>query len=220
MQDEKLKKNDFIELEYVGKIKDTGLVFDTNIEQEAKKINIDIKTRPFIICIGQNMILQSIDEFLIGKQIGKYTLELPPEKAFGKRNRALIKTMPLSVFRQHNIQPQAGMIFTFDNLLGKISAISGGRVIVDFNNPVAGKEVVYELNIKKKITKQEEKIKSLMSIFFKKEFPFSVDNKKLVIKAPGEMKNFIKLFKDKFKEILNLELEIEENNNKTSKGKR
>lgn len=244
-----LKKNDFIELEYTGKIKNTGDIFDTNIKEEAGKLKLDIKTRPLVICLGQNMILPAIDDFLIGKEVGKsYTLELIPEKAFGTRKKELIRTMPLSVFSKHNINPQQGMIFTFDNLLGRISAISGGRIIVDFNNPIAGKEVVYELKIKRKLTDEKEKIKSLMSAFFKKEFDFEIsklqeslildssqnskrilkskdfdDNqksdskkisgikpKKLIIKAEKEFIPLVEFFKEKFKEILSLDLKVEE----------
>jgi len=208
---QKLKKNDFVEIEYTGKTKD-GEIFDTNIEEEAKKINLDIKTRPLIICLGQNMILPSIDEFLIGKEIGEYILELFPEKAFGNRNRNLVKTMPLSVFSKHNIKPEKGMVFTFDDMFGKVLS-SGSRVIVDFNNPIAGKEVVYELKIKKIITDIDNEIKSLMLSFFRQEFQFEVKEKKLIIKLQKQdltIKPLIELFKEKFKEILNLELEVTE----------
>jgi len=203
-----LEKNDFIELKYTGRVKDTGLIFDTNIEEEAKKINLNIKTRPLIICIGQNMILPSIDRFLIGKEVGNYTLNLKPEEAFGTRKKELIKTMPLSVFDKHKVNPQPGMIFTFDNLLGKILSRTGGRVIVDFNNPLAGKEIVYELKVKRKITDEKEKIRALMLAFFRREFEFEIKNKKIEIKVPKEYKKFIEMFKPKFREILNLDLEI------------
>jgi len=209
-----LQKNDFVEIEYIGKVKD-GDIFDTNIEEEAKKIGVDIKTRPLIICIGQGMILPAIDEFLIGKEDGNsYTLKLPPEKAFGARKRELVKTMPLSVFNKHQITPQTGMVFTFDNLLGRISAVSGGRVIVDFNNPLAGKDVVYNLKIKRKLTDINEKIKTLMLTFFRKEFEYELKNKKLILKAELGFKKFIELFKKKFKEILDLELEVQKTEKK------
>jgi len=204
-----LNKNDFIEIEFTGKVKD-GEIFDTNLEEQAKKLGINVKTRPLVICIGQNMILPAIDNFLIGKAQGKYVLELAPEKAFGSRTRELIKIMPISVFLKHKINPQAGMVFSFDNMMGKISAVSGGRVIVDFNNPLAGKEVVYELNIKRKVTDEKEKAKSLMLALFGRELDFTVSNKKLVIEATNEMKKFIELFKGKFKEILSLDLEVKE----------
>jgi len=209
---EKLKKNDFVEIEYIGKIKETGEIFDTNVEKEAKKLNLNIKIKPLIICLGENMILPAIDNFLVGKEVGKsYTLTLPPEKAFGERKRELIKIMPMSVFRGQNITPRVGMVFSFDGLFGKISAVSGGRVIVDFNNPVAGKKVIYELKVKRKIKEMKEKVKALMLVFFKKEFPFDIKEKKLILKATEKEKKFLELFKEKFKEILGLELEAKEN---------
>ena len=73
---EKLKQNDFIEIEFTGKVRD-GDIFDTNIKEDAKKINLDIKTRPLIICIGQNMILPAIDERRMA-QIPGAAFFLPP----------------------------------------------------------------------------------------------------------------------------------------------
>jgi len=209
-EQKQLKKNDFVELHYIGKIKD-GDVFDTNIKEEARKIKLDIKSRPLVICLGQNMILPSIDEFLINKEVGKkYKLELEPEKAFGKRNKDLVKTMPLSAFSKHNVKPEKGMVFTFDSVFGKIIS-TGSRVMVDFNNPIAGKEVEYDLNIKRIVTDINEKIKALMASFFRKEFDFEIKEKKLIIKLKEESKEikaFIEIFKEKFNEILSLDLEV------------
>lgn len=209
MDENKIKKDDFIELEFIGKIKG-GNIFDTNIKEEAEKLNLNIETRPLIICIEQGMILPAIDEFLIGKERGRYELELSPEKAFGQRRRDLIKTMPSSVFKNQNIVPQAGMIFNFDNLLGRISAVSGGRVIVDFNNPLAGKMIIYELNVKRIINNLDEKIKFLILFFFRMDLKYELREKRLIVEAEKSFSKFIALFKPKFKEILDLELEIKE----------
>lgn len=209
-------KNDFIELEFTGRIKD-GQLFDTNIKEEAKKIDLNIKTRPLVICIGQGMILPALDEFLIGKDIAKYSVELGPEQAFGKRDFSLVKTIPLKVFIEQNVIPQPGMIFNFDNIFGKVAAVSGGRVIVDFNNPLAGKTVIYELNAKRKLTDEKEKVESLISFFLRKKLDFKLEDKKLIITSENKMKSFIELFKDKFKEILNLELEVKEIETKAGK---
>ena len=206
---EKLKKNDFIEIQYTGKVKD-GDIFDTNIPEQAKKINLEIKDRPLIICLGQGMILPAIDEFLIGKNAdAEYTLDLPSEKAFGKRRRELVKTMPISVFNQAKTKPQAGMVFAFDNMLGKITTVSGGRVIVDFNNPLAGKDVTYELKVKRILKDEKEKVEALIKTFFRKEFKFEIKEKKLILRADKKLIKFIEMFKPKFKEILDLELSVE-----------
>lgn len=203
----KIQKNDFVELEFTGKTEE-GNIFDTNIKQEALKIGIEIESRPLVICIGQNMILPSIDEFLEGKDLGKFILKLTPEKAFGARNREMIKIMPIKIFNEKQIIPKSGMVFQFDTLLGRISAVSGGRVIVDFNNPLAGKPVIYELNTKKILDNQEEKIKVLMSIFFGRILEFKIDAGKLIISVEANFAPLVEYFKPKFKEILNLELEI------------
>jgi len=212
------KKNDFIEIEFTGKVKN-GEIFDTNLKDEAKKINLEIETRPLIICLGQNMILPAIDEFLIEKEIGKYSLELESEKAFGIRNRSLIKTMPIKIFLEKKVYPEPGMMFEFDNVIGKVSAVSGGRVIVDFNHPLSNKTVVYDLNAKRIVEDEKEKTESLMRFMFRRKFDFDIKDRKLIIKSEAKMKPFFELFRDKFKEILNLDLEVLEETKKTEEKK-
>jgi len=207
---DKIQKNDFVEIQFIGKTKD-GEVFDTNIESEAKKINIDLKSRPLIICLGQGMILPAIDEFLIDKETEKdYTLDLSPKQAFGERSLEMRKIMPLSVFKRQNVYPELGMMFQFDNAIGKIISVTGGRVTVDFNNPLAGKEVIYDIKIKNKVSDVNEKAKSLMRFFFHQEFPFTIEGSKIILEVPKGFKFFVDYLKDKFKEILGLETEAKE----------
>ncbi|MEK6848449.1 MAG: FKBP-type peptidyl-prolyl cis-trans isomerase, partial [Nanoarchaeota archaeon] len=203
-----LQKNDFIELEFVGKTQE-GEIFDTNLKQEAEKIGLDIKTRPLVICLGESMILPVIDSFLIGKEGGNdYTLSLTPQESFGVRQRELVKIMPHSVFIKKDILPIQGQTYVFDTMLGKISAISGGRVTVDFNNPLAGKNVVYSLKIKKKITDIQEKAKTLVLAYFRFELPFEIKDKKIIFNVNAGFKPLIEHFKPKFLDILGLELEV------------
>ena len=78
-----LQKNDFIEMEFTGKIKD-GSVFDSNIKEDLEKLHEGhdhpVETKPLIFPLGQRMFLEGIDNFLIGKDIGEYEIELSPEK--------------------------------------------------------------------------------------------------------------------------------------------
>jgi len=209
---EKIKQKDFIEIEFTGRIKD-GDIFDSNIKEDLQKANLNIKPKPFIFSVGEKMFLESIDDFLIGKEIRKnYEIELQPEKAFGKRNANLVKVIPIKIFQQQQTPPQPGMAFNFDGQIGKIISVSGGRVITDFNNPLAGKTVVYKIKIKRKVIDINEKTKALIEFFTKKEFPFEIKQKekKLIIYADKELSQFLNMFKDKFKEMLGLELEVEE----------
>ena len=160
-----IKEKDFIEIEFTGKIKD-GEVFDSTIKEELEKLHVGhdhpVEAKPFIFCLGQEMFLKALDDFLIGKETGKeYEIELEPEQAFGKRNPSLIQRIPISVFREQKVNPAPGVVFNFDGRIGKTLTVSGGRVMVDFNHALAGKTLVYKIKILRKITDLNEKIKAL-----------------------------------------------------------
>ncbi|HLC86937.1 MAG TPA: FKBP-type peptidyl-prolyl cis-trans isomerase [Candidatus Nanoarchaeia archaeon] len=212
-----LKEKDFIEIEFTGRIKNTGEIFDTNIQEDLHSIGGDksgIKTKSFIFSLGQGMFLKGIDDFLIGKSDPEkpvnYNIELSPENAFGQRNPKLIQLVPIKVFYEHKIQPVQGKVFNFDGRVAKVLSVSGGRVIVDFNNLIAGKTVVYDIRILKKIEDLNEKIKSFINFLLGQEFKFEVKDKDVIIEVPKEMKNFVEVFEGKFKEIFNLSLKVKE----------
>lgn len=202
-----LKKKDFIEVEFTGKVKD-GEIFDSNIKKDLEKIGSKLEAKPFIFCLDESMFLSGIDDFLIGKDIGKYQIELEPEKAFGNRNSKLVQIMPMKIFQEHKVNPVQGAMFNFDGRVAKILSVSGGRVIVDFNNPLSGKIVVYNLNVLRKIDDLNEKIKSFNEFLFKRDFKFEAKDKKLTINVDKGFKQFVEMFKDKFKDIFDLELEV------------
>jgi FKBP-type peptidyl-prolyl cis-trans isomerase 2 len=204
-----LQKKDFIEIEFTGRIKD-GEVFDSNIKEDLKKLNPDANPQPLIFCLGEGMFLKGIDDFLIDKEIGKYNIELPSERAFGVRLSQLVQMIPMKIFASQKLNPRPGMAFNFDGRMAKVLAVSGGRIMVDFNHPLAGKNVIYEINVIKKIEDLNEKIKSLISFLFRRELNFSVENNKIILEVEKEMSKFAELFKEKFKDIFNLELEIKE----------
>ncbi|MGD9275771.1 MAG: FKBP-type peptidyl-prolyl cis-trans isomerase [Candidatus Pacearchaeota archaeon] len=206
----KLNKGDFIEIKFTGKIKDTDEIFDSNVEEDIKKSGLNLKSEPFIFALGEDMFLKGVDEFLIDKDLGEYSVELSPEKAFGKRDSKLINMVPSKVFKEQKLNPFPGAVFNFDGRMAKVLSVSGGRVMVDFNNPIAGKVVKYNLKVLRKIEDINEKIKSLNNFFFRKDFKFETKDKKLIINADKPYIKFIEMFKDKYKEILNLDLEVRE----------
>ncbi len=202
------KKNDFVEIEFTGRA--NGKIFDTNIKKEAEKINLRIEEKPLIVCIGQEMLVKGFDNALEGKEIDKdYKIELSSEESFGVRNKNLIRIIPLKVFREKNVDPVTGLVLNFDGLIAKILSVSGGRVITDFNNPLAGKEIGYTFKIKRKVTDEKERINALQDFFFRKRFEFSINEKDKKIVFKEEAKPFVEMFKDKFKEILEKDVEVE-----------
>ena len=206
-----LQKKDFIEIEFTGKMKD-GDIFDSNIKEDLKKLDSNAKVKPFVFCLGEGMFMKGVDDFLIGKDIGKHIIELSPENAFGQRSPSFIQKIPMKIFQGQNVQPYPGAVYNFDGRIAKILSVSGGRITADFNHPLAGKEIIYEVNVLRKIENLDEKLKSFIEFLFRKELKFSVEGKKLIIEIEKELVKFAEMFKDKFKEIFELELEIKEIN--------
>ncbi|MCL5018525.1 MAG: peptidylprolyl isomerase [Candidatus Pacearchaeota archaeon] len=204
-----LQKKDFIEIEFTGKIKD-GEIFDSNIKKDLVQLNPEANPKPVIFSLGQGMFLHGIDDFLTGKEIGKYEIELPPEKAFGPRMQEFIQMVPLKFFRSQNVNPFPGAVFNFDGRIAKVLTVSGGRVIVDFNNPLAGKTVIYNVNILRKIDDMNEKVKSIINFLFRRDLNFAITDNKVILEVEKKMSQFAEMFKEKFKDILGVELEIKE----------
>lgn len=202
------KKNDFIELEFTGK--NNGTIFDTTSKEEAKSIGIQTEVKPLIISIGNEMVLKGLDKELEEKEIGKkYSVHLTSDKGFGPRNSNLIKTIPLKVFRQQNIQPIPGSTLQMDQYIVKILSVSGGRVMADFNNPLAGKEIDYDFKITRLVTDNNEKVNALMDFVFKQRFEFEIKDKNVIFKKP-ELKPIIDILNQRFKDVIGLEFKIQE----------
>jgi FKBP-type peptidyl-prolyl cis-trans isomerase 2 len=204
-----LKKGDFIEIEFTGKIKD-GDIFDSNIKEDLEKLNPKAQAKPFVFCLGQDMFLKGIEDFLIGKEIGEYNIELTADKAFGKRNPSLIQRMPIKVFHDQKLNPVPGAPFNFDGKIGKVLTVSGGRVMVDFNSPLAGRDVVYKIRVKRKVDVLAEQVKALNDFLFRKDLKFEIKDKNLVLHVDKAIKPFAEAFKPKYKEMLDLDLKVEE----------
>jgi FKBP-type peptidyl-prolyl cis-trans isomerase SlyD len=163
---EQIKRGDFIEITYTGKVE--GNVFDTTDEAVAKKAGIHNPNFPYghiVVCVGQGHLLKGLDQEVEGKELNKdYTVKLSPENAFGKKQADLIKLIPKAKFKGQGVDPSPGMTVNIDNRLAVIKRVGGGRVLVDFNHPLSGKEVEYSFKAARKITNPEEKIQALFSM--------------------------------------------------------
>ncbi len=164
-----LKKGDFIEIEYVGYDKESGKIFDLTSADVAKKEGIlDPKASygPIILCIGERFVVKGLDEFLPGKEEGnEYDVEIPPEQGFGKRDSKLMKLVSVEIFRKENIRPFPELRVNVDGLLGVVRSVSGGRIIVDFNHPLAGHHLLYKIKIIKTIKEKQKQLEWVLSRF-------------------------------------------------------
>jgi len=205
---ETTKKQDFVEIQFIG-IAD-GKVFDTNIESELHKINPKAKAEKIVIAIGEGMLVPGFDRALEGKEIGKdYEITIGTKDAFGERKKELVKTIPLKVFREQNLDPKPGMIFSLDYSLARVITVSGARVVTDFNNPLAGRDITYKFKIIGQVTDEKGKSEALFLFYFKTIPEYEIKDK-IYVKGPKQIASLLESFNAKFKSLVGKDLALDE----------
>jgi len=151
-----MQKNDFVRIAYTGKMKETGQEFDKNDN--------------IVVVVGAGYLIEGVDDALEGMNVGdKKKVDIAPEKGFGPRNPDLVKLAPLAEFKKHDTNPVPGMVINADNMRGRVLSVSSGRVKIDFNHPLAGKVLEYEIDVKEKIEGREAKIAAMVRFFTRLE---------------------------------------------------
>ncbi len=166
-----MNEGDFVRINYVGRIKESKEIFDLTKEDVAKEkgiFNPDFKYGPVPVIIGSSMIIKGVEKILKEMKVGeKRDIVVSHEDGFGKRSEKLIKLIPIVEFRRQNMDPYPGMIINMNNLSGRVLSVSGGRITVDFNHPLAGKELEYDLEIMEEIKEKDKQVKAILELYIK-----------------------------------------------------
>ena len=189
-----IQKSDFILVDYTGKVKETGEVFDTTSEETAKENKLykegDIY-EPRLVVVGEGWVLKALDEALLTFKLNKKeSVEILPENAFGPRDPEKVKLVPLRRLAARGITPKLGAQIEYDKRLATVRTVGSGRVTLDFNPPLAGKTLVYEVTVNKQLKTAEEKISALVHRRIPavdvEKFTFTVEKTNLTINVPEE----------------------------------
>ncbi len=189
-----IKKGDFVLINYTSKVKETGEIFDTTREEVAKTEKIRKEGEiyePQLVVVGEGWVLKALDEALLNLGINKKdAVEIPPEKAFGNRDPEKVRLVPLRRLTARGITPKMGMQLEYDGKLATVRTMGAGRIQLDFNPPLAGKTLVYEVAVEKKLVTKSEKIASLIHrrvpAVDVEKFKFRVGKTNVVLDMPEE----------------------------------
>ena len=211
-----LRKGDIVHLDYEAWIVEKNELFDTTKEEIAKKHEIfDEKTtyKPIPIIVGANKVVKGLDEHLLKAQVDKkYTVEINPKDGFGERDPKLVELhskreiMRLPEFRKGDKEPYVGMKIIMNNRIGWITAVTAGRIRVDFNNRFAGHKLKYIYKIMDYAKTQEKKVKSILEMHYNKVEDFEIKQIKsdVVIKLPDACKYDLGWFQSKYRVVSDL----------------
>jgi len=136
-------QNSTVTLAFIGKL-DNGEIFITVNEQE-----------PLSTQIGSSDLPPTVEQELLKMTVGENRkIRIPPEEGFGPRQKDLLQTIDNQAMVD-NLQPKPGMVLSLkidkDGTEQKVPAtvisVEGSQVTVDYNHPLAGHHLTYELNL-------------------------------------------------------------------------
>jgi peptidylprolyl isomerase len=179
-----LEKGSLILLDYTAKIKDTGNVIETTVEEDAKKSGThdpSHRYEPKLISVGDGWVLKGLDEALSTANEGdKRDVEVSPAKGFGERDPSKIRMIPQRKLGDKADEVSVGDEIEIEKRKGIVRYVGSGRVQLDFNHRFAGRVILYNINVVKKIQTEDDKVRSLT----RRWIPLKEDKIKFEIKSP------------------------------------
>ncbi len=162
LQGKAVEEGDFVLLKMTARTQ-KGKIFRVSTEEDARKAGIyeeekgkqGYYTPEFIIVGKPGFVNEGLTDTI--KEMNyfeKKSVRIPPTKAFGKRDFQKIERIGIAKFRKLNEgkNPEYGQDFTNKKgQRGVVSNIMQGKVIIDYNHPLAGQSIDYNLEIVDKI---------------------------------------------------------------------
>lgn len=190
-----VNKGDFIYIEMTGKVEETDEVFETTEEETAKEAGVFNEERvygPRLVIVGDGFVLRGLDDKLPGTKFDEEVeIEIPSSEAFGERNADLVQMIPYRILRSKGINPYVGAELEIDGRPAIVRSIGAGRVQIDYNHPLAGRNIIYKLKVIEHITEDKKKFAALINRRFVKveptEFKLRKTKKKLRIGIPDQI---------------------------------
>jgi len=135
-----VKKGDQIKVHYTGRLTD-GTVFDSSEGRE-----------PLAFEVGAGMMIAGFDKAVNGMKIGdKKTADIPADEAYGQKSEEMIFDVPRTNLPE-DMEVVVGMPLAMQQSDGTpvpviVAEIKGDTVVIDANHDLAGKDLVFDIEI-------------------------------------------------------------------------
>ncbi len=136
----KPQTGDTVHVHYTGTLSD-GSKFDSSVGRE-----------PLAFTIGEGSVIPGFESAITDLEVGgTVTVTIPAADAYGEHHEEALQQVPLEAFGESNL-PQAGWVVQLEGPDGQplhalIAAVDEETVTLDFNHPLAGKDLTFELEL-------------------------------------------------------------------------
>ncbi len=147
MRPESILPNEEIRVEHGSKVE---LHFSVSLENGVEIDNTRSRAEPVSLVIGDGNLLEGFEKALFGLRAGdRRTVHLPPEDAFGEWNPENVQRFDTVKFEQ---RPEVGQMIEFEDkakttLVGVVKSVDDNITEVDFNHPLASRNISFEVEI-------------------------------------------------------------------------
>jgi len=145
-----VEKGDNISVNYIGKY-DNGTVFDTSLIDVAKEAGLYDASRnyePMSFVVGAEQMISGFDNGVLNMTIGeKKTFKLSPDEAYGEYNPEYLVPVPRSDMENASIVLEIGNQVGTMMGIATIVDINDTNVTLDFNSPLAGKNLTFDVEV-------------------------------------------------------------------------
>ena len=137
----KAENGNTVTVHYVGTL-DDGTEFDSSVNRE-----------PLSFTVGAGEMISGFDKAIEGMKVGeKKNISLEPEQAYGEVNPEAFQTVPNSMFPQDFVAEKGvsvmGQTPDGEQFTARVhSVLEEGAITLDFNHPMAGKNLNFEIEL-------------------------------------------------------------------------
>jgi len=127
------------------------LNFSISLE-DGSEVDTNFGGEPVDFAIGDGSLLPGFERLIFGMSAGERQMfTVTPENAFGQPNDNNVQYLPRDQF-EDDIELEIGLVFSFadasgDELPGMIIAFDDDEVTVDFNHPLSGRTILFDVLI-------------------------------------------------------------------------
>lgn len=134
----------------IGPDRQVTLHFALKLES-GEVVDSTFDKQPATFKVGDGNLLPGFEQAIYGLKAGdKRSLSISPEQGFGQGNPQNIQVMPRSQFQ--DMELSEGLLVIFNDaanaeLPGVVKAFDDSQVTIDFNHPLAGKALSFDVEI-------------------------------------------------------------------------
>ncbi|MCB1081184.1 MAG: FKBP-type peptidyl-prolyl cis-trans isomerase [Chlamydiia bacterium] len=115
------------------------------------KIDSNVGKDPLIFLFGAHQILPALEEALRGLDVGdNREITLPPKDAYGDVNPGAYKRVEAKLIPE-DLRFEGALLVVSDEQFGemliRVESLEGDQIILDFNHPLAGKTLKFDVTV-------------------------------------------------------------------------